>query len=103
MNDGMAYLVVGAASLVSFICYIVVLIQMFQRGATAMAITCLVLTLCCGLGGLITFVCGWVKAAEWKIVNLMTVWTVAFAITVVAGTVNPAPYRQVQQMLRFER
>ena len=32
MNDTMTTLVVGAASLVSFICFIVVLIQMFQHG-----------------------------------------------------------------------
>jgi hypothetical protein len=101
MNDSMAYLVVGIASLVSFICFIVLIIQMFQRGASGMGILCLALSLCCGLGGLIAFIYGWMKASQWNIVNLMTVWTVAFAIDVVAGTVNPAPYRQVQQMLRF--
>jgi hypothetical protein len=32
-------------------------------------------------------------------VNVMTVWTVAFAIDVVAGVVNPAPIRLVRDML----
>src|SRR5262245_35504128 len=101
MNDTLAGLVVGLASLVSFICFIVVLIQMFQHGATGMGIACIALTLCCGLGGLITFVYGWVKARDWNMVNLMTVWTVAFAINVVAGIVNPAPLRFVRQQFPF--
>jgi hypothetical protein len=103
MDDTLATLVVGLASLVSFVCFILVLIQMFQRGATGMGIACLALCLCCGLGGVITFIYGWVKARDWNIVNLMTVWTVAFAIQVVAGSVNPAPFRQVRGMLQFDR
>jgi hypothetical protein len=101
VNDTLAGLVVGLASLVSFICFIVVLIRMFQRGATGMGIACLALTLCCGLGGLITFIYGWVKARDWNMVNLMTAWTVAFAIDVVAGIVNPAPFRPLREMLHF--
>jgi hypothetical protein len=101
MNDTLAGLVAGLASLVSLICFIVVLIQMFQHGATGVGITCIALTLCCGLGGLITFIYGWTKARDWKMVNLMTVWTVAFAINVVAGIVNPAPLRLVRETLHF--
>ena len=35
-------------------------------------------------------------------VNLMTVCTVAFAIDVVAGTVNLAPFRPLREMLHVE-
>jgi hypothetical protein len=101
MSDSLAGLVVGLASLVSLICFILVLIQMFQRGATGMGLTCLALILCCGLGGLITFVYGWVKARDWNMVNLMTVWTVAFALDVLAGIVNPAPFLLVREMLHY--
>ena len=101
MSDTLAGVVVGLASLVSLICFILVLIQMFQRGQTGMGIACVALSLCCGLGGLITFVYGWVKARDWNMVNLMTIWTVAFAIDFLAGILNPAPFRLVREMLHY--
>ena len=67
----------------------------------ALGITCLVLFLCCGLGGAIAFIYGWVQARSWNIVNLMTAWTVAFAIDAIAGIVNPAPYHFVRAMLHY--
>jgi hypothetical protein len=101
MNDTLATVVVGLASLVSFICFILVLVQMFQRGAKGIAITCIVLTFCCGVGPLITFVYGWVKASAWNISTLMTIWTVAIAIDVVAGSLNPAPFLHFRETIHF--
>ena len=101
MSDTLAGVVVGLASLVSLICFILVLIQMFQRGQTGMGIACVALSLCCGLGGLITFVYGWVKARDWNMVNTMTIWTVAFAVDALAGILNPAPFRLVREMLHY--
>jgi hypothetical protein len=101
MNDTLTTIVVSASSLVSFICFIVVLVQMFQRGKTGMGILCIVLTLCCGIGGLITFVYGWVKATEWKTFNLMLVWTIALAIVVAAGAINPAPFKPLRDMVGY--
>jgi hypothetical protein len=99
INDTLAYLLVGIAGLVSLICFILVLIQMFQRGAVALGVTCIVLTFCCGVGPIIAFVFGWVKARQWNITNLMMVWTVASVIQIVAGVLNPAPYRIVQERI----
>jgi hypothetical protein len=101
MGDTLTTVVVSASSLVSFVCFVVVLIQMFQRGATGMGILCIVLTLCCGIGVLIAFVYGWVKATEWKISNLMIVWTIALAIDVAAGAVNPAPFKPLRDMVGY--
>lgn len=99
MNDALASLVFGVASLVGLVCFILVLIQMFQRGATGMAIACIVLSFCCGIGGLIAFIYGWTKAGVWNLGNVMTVWTVAFAVNCVAGILNPAPFRSAQHLL----
>src|SRR5438128_12652665 len=101
MSDTLAGVVVGLASLVSLICFILVLIQMFQRGQTGMGIACIGLSLCCGVGGLITFIYGWVKARDWNMVTLMTIWTVAFAVDALAGILNPAPFRFVREMLHY--
>ena len=51
---------------------------------------------------MIAFIYGWTKARDWNIRNVMTAWTVAFAIDILAGSLNPAPFRQVREMLRFE-
>jgi hypothetical protein len=94
MNATMTALVVGAASVVSIICFIVVLIQMFQHDAPGMGVVCIVLTFCFGL---IAFIYGWVRASEWRIGTLMTVWTVTIAINIV---VNPA-FRRLWNMVHF--
>jgi hypothetical protein len=57
----------GIGGLGGLICFILVLVQMFQRGSSVLAIACLVLTLCCGLGALIAFIYGWIKNSEWGI------------------------------------
>ena len=71
----MLNLIGGALSIVALVCWILVLIQMFQRGATTPAILSIVLIIC-GIGPLIAFVYGWMKASEWGIFNIMAIWTV---------------------------
>ena len=73
--------------LVSLVCFIMVLVQMFKRGETTMGIVCIVTLFCC-IGGLITFVYGWTKAAAWDITKIMLVWTgVILAQLVLSGLV----------------
>jgi|GEM_PF-1330791 len=79
MVTAIAFLV-GLASLV---CFVLVLIQMFQRGQTGLGIACIVLLFVCGIGGLIAFIYGWVKAREWNIQNIMIAWTVCVLIQLV--------------------
>jgi hypothetical protein len=56
------------------VCFILVLIRMFQEGHTGLGIACIVLIFC-GVGGLIAFVYGWMKAGEWGITKIMVTWT----------------------------
>jgi hypothetical protein len=100
MNDVAITGVGGVAILVSIVCFVLVLIQMFQRGKAGLAIACIVLSLCCGLGGLIAFIYGWTKAREWNINNLMTVWTVAVVVNALAGVLNPAPFVMIREHFR---
>ena len=60
------------------VCLILVLIKMFQAGEQTMGIICIVLTLCCGIGGLVTFIYGWINATKWDIKNVMWIWTALF-------------------------
>jgi hypothetical protein len=69
---GLVSLVLGIGSLV---CFIMVLVKMFQNNETTMGIICIVTTLLCGLGVLITFILGWVNVGKWKIQQIMMIWT----------------------------
>jgi len=100
MNDTLATAIVAFASLISLICFILVIIEMLQRGAVAMAVTCILLSLCCGLGGLIAFVYGWARSSDWHIATVMKVWTVAFIVDLLAGFINPAPWRAVEHLFQ---
>jgi uncharacterized membrane-anchored protein len=62
-------------SIGSLVCFILVLIKMFQQGQTGLGITCIVLAFCAGIGTLIAFIYGWVKAREWDLQKVMMVWS----------------------------
>jgi hypothetical protein len=65
----------GLFGIVALICWIVVLIRMFQRGRTAPAIASLVLILC-GIGPLVAFVYGWLHVDDLGVRNIMLIWTI---------------------------
>lgn len=66
----------------SLVCFIMVLIKMFQAGQTGLGIACIVL-ICCGIGGLIAFIYGWVKSKEWGITNIMLIWTACIVVGII--------------------
>ncbi len=59
-----------------------------------------VVSLCCGLGGIIAFVYVWTRSTDWNIATIMKVWTVAFIVDLLAGFINPAPWRTVQHLFQ---
>ncbi len=74
---GIFFTIGAICGLVSLVCFILVLIRMFQAGDTVLGIVCIV-TIFCGIGGLIAFVMGWVNAAKYSAQQVMLVWTAAF-------------------------
>lgn len=75
----------GLCGLASLVCYILVVVQMFKRGQTGIGIASLVLLLACGIGGLVAFVYGWIKAKEWDIQNVMLIWTGCIVVSVLCN------------------
>lgn len=74
--------IIGAViGIVSLVCYILVIVKIFQSGDTTMGIICLVTLLLCGLGGLITFVIGWVKRDQYGTHQIMPIWTGAVVLS----------------------
>jgi hypothetical protein len=74
--------------LVSLVCFVLVLIRMFQEGQSGLGIVCIVLFLVCGVGYLITFIYGWIKAREWGISSIMLTWTGCIAAGIILGLVG---------------
>ena len=78
--------VVGIAWLV---CFILVIVQMFQHGQTGLGVACLVGFILCGIGYFVAFVYGWMKSNEWRIQNIMYVWTGCLVATIILGIALP--------------
>jgi hypothetical protein len=64
------------ASLGSLICFIIVLVKLFQNAGALQGI----LGLICGLW---TFIWGWMNAGKLGIKNLMLIWTVLILLSIV--------------------
>src|SRR4051812_2477189 len=88
-------LIVGLGAL---ICYIMVVIKMFQNGKTGPGLFSTLGLLLCGLGYLFAFIYGWMKAGEWRIKNLMLAWTVLILVNIILTAVTvPAQLQVIQQ------
>ncbi|MEX0794048.1 MAG: hypothetical protein WD045_13005 [Pirellulaceae bacterium] len=70
----------GIIGIVSLVCYVLVIVKIFQSGDTTMGIICLVTLLLCGLGGLITFILGWIKRDQYGTHQIMPIWTGAIIL-----------------------
>ena len=69
-------------SIVSLVCYVLVVVKMFQNGKTGPGLFSTIGLLLCGLGALFAFIYGWTKAGEWKITNVMIAWSVAIVVSI---------------------
>jgi hypothetical protein len=90
------FILLGIGSIASIICWIMVLIQLFQKEGTGLGI----LGIFCNI---YTYIWGWIKSKELGLKNLMLGWTAAIIVSmigyglVVAGMVtNPKFQQQLQ-------
>lgn len=72
---------VGILGLVMVGCYAYTVYLMFKNGEQTMGIISLV-TILCGIGALIAFVYGWMKAGAWGNMPVMGVWTLCILLTI---------------------
>lgn len=88
----MGFLFLGLAAilgLVSLVCFILIIVKMFQNDDSTLGIICIV-TIFCGIGGLIAFVMGWINAGKYGASQLMLVWTGAIVGSVVLNIIGQA-------------
>src|SRR3954451_15176453 len=89
----MVYAITGLQVLLaigSLICLILVIMKMFQHGQTGLGIVCIVLVFCFFIGGLVTFIVGWVNSARWGIKNIMLAWTGCIVASLVLSGIGAA-------------
>lgn len=80
----MYYPIVGILSIASLVCWILVLIKIFQSGSIGLGI----LGIICPL---FAFIYGWMKADQWAIRNVMIIWSAIIVIEIVAQLALPHP------------
>jgi len=76
---GLINLLLGVVGIVNFVCWVLVLIKMFQNDAVGPAVASLVLILC-GIGPLVAFYYGWKNSRVWNLQSIMSVWTPSMII-----------------------
>ena len=70
-------------ALPSLVCLIIAWVAMFQQGKTGLASAGILLTPLCGIGGLITFIWGWMSNNV--NIKVMIAWTLLIIIGTVAS------------------
>jgi hypothetical protein len=80
------YYIGGIAGL---ICFILLLVRMFQEGESRLGTVCIVLAFCGGIGSLVAFVVGWVRAREWQVTQIMVVWSLCYILIIAGLIVSP--------------
>jgi hypothetical protein len=94
--DTLGTILAGVGGLLMLVCHIVVILKMFQKGETGLAIVAIVLTFCGGLGLLLTLIYGWFKAAQWNIRNIMIAYTIGWVLGIAGNAMNPGHVRDIQ-------
>ena len=77
-----------AFGIVSVLCYFYVIYQMFNNAETVIGVVCLVGACLLGLGGIVAFIYGWMKAWEWEMVPVMAIWSGCIAVNIVLAIVQ---------------
>lgn len=61
--------------IVNLVCFVAVLLKMFQHEDASLAMISIVLTVCTGVGIFLAFIGGWMGVAKYDALRLMGFWT----------------------------
>lgn len=74
-----------AVSIAALVCWVLVMVKVFQSGNVGMGICCI-----CPL---FAFIYGWIKNSELGIRNIMLIWTVIVVVNIVLNVAVQASMR----------
>jgi hypothetical protein len=69
--------------LVSLLCFLFVIYTMFNNAESVIGIVCVVGICLLGIGAIVAFVYGWIKAWDWEIVPVMGVWSGCIVLQII--------------------
>ncbi len=85
----------GIAGLVGFICFVIVVIKMFQNKQVGLGIASIVV---CFLGWLIALIVGWKNKDAWQLSKVMPIFTLATILSFGTGiAVSVLAFKEVAQ------
>ena len=87
--------------LVSLLCYLYVIYTMFNNAESVIGIVCLIGACVLGLGVIVAFIYGWIKAWEWEIVPVMGFWSGCMAVQIILAILRALMSGYSQRPLYF--
>jgi hypothetical protein len=97
MIDILSY-IVGIAT---FVCFVMIVVKMFQSGSTGLGIVTIISFCLCGIGCFVALIFGWLKASEWNIKPLMAIYTVLLLVHLgIIGYTFPENYDKFQKQYK---
>ncbi len=86
---GVVFSVLAAVTgLATMACFVLVVVEMFKRQKTGIAIACIVLFfLTLLLGPLVAFGYGWSKSKEWKLQRILLAYAASLVLFLVSGPI----------------
>jgi len=90
--------VVGIAT---FVCFVMIVVKMFQAGNTGLGIVTIITFCLCGIGYFVALIFGWLNASKWNIKTLMAIYTVLFIVDLgLVGYTFPENYDKFQKQFK---
>ena len=88
---GIAAFLFWASLVVFLLCFVLVLVAIYQNGSPTFAIVCAASSLLVA-GFLLAFIYGWIKSPEWGITKIMLLWTIVFLVGLICYYIAPLPF-----------
>jgi hypothetical protein len=73
------------ASLVALVCFVIVVVKMFQNKQVGLGVVSIIL---CFIGYIIALAVGWKNRTAWKLEKVMPVFTAAFLISIATTSIS---------------
>lgn len=71
--------------LAAFLCFVIVVVKMFQKNEPAIGVVSIVSMCIAFIGFMVTLIYGWMRAREWNIKGLMTIYTICLLGSIILG------------------
>ncbi len=107
----MEFALFGLSSLfgiAAFVCYVLIVIKMFQNNQTGLGIGSIVGIFLCGIGYILTLIFGWKNKNAWGLQTVMPIYTVSLILSIVLGGAGyailiPKFAAQIQQEMERQK